>query len=80
MNWVIVSVFVLTNFAVLIFLKGKLGVWGYFTLIMHLVASCLRLLTPDFKDQFSSDPSNLYYEISFLAQLLIWISIYNFTF
>jgi hypothetical protein len=80
LNWIYLSIFVATNLVVLILIKGKIGLWGYCTLFMHFVASFLRLLTPDFSDEFSSDPSNLYYEISFLAQLLIWISIYNFTF
>jgi hypothetical protein len=50
MNWGIVSVFVICNIAVLIYLKFKIDKWGYFTLFMHLIASLLRVFTPSFQE------------------------------
>jgi len=50
MNWGILGVFVVCNLAVLIYLKFKIDNWGYFTLIMHLTASVLRVYNPTFED------------------------------
>lgn len=53
MNWAIVSILVAYNVAVLILLKLKIDWWGLFTLVLHLVVSCLRLFTPNYTEQFS---------------------------
>jgi len=53
MNWIVVTILVFSNIAVLYVLKFKLTVWGYFTLILHLTVSCVRLFTPSFTDSFN---------------------------
>jgi hypothetical protein len=50
MNWTIYAVFVVCNLAVLMYLKFKIGYWGYFTFSMHFVAFLLRVLTPNFEE------------------------------
>ena len=74
------SIFVVSNLAVLIILRLKIDGWGYFTLFLHFTVSILRLMTPSFKDSFTPEKGNKYYELSFAAEILIWVSIYNFTF
>jgi hypothetical protein len=54
--------------------------WGFITLAIHLAVSCVRLFTPRFEDQFTADPTMTYQEYSFVAQILVWVSIYYFTF
>ena len=79
-NIVILSAFVVVNLGVFILLKSNVDCWGIITMILHLVVCFVRLLTPDFKDQFLADEGMIYYELSFFAQTLIWVSVYNFTF
>jgi hypothetical protein len=43
MNIAIVFVYFVVNLAVLIYLKFKIGAWGYCTFLMHLAACILRL-------------------------------------
>ncbi len=37
-------------------------------------------MTPSFRDSFSVEKGNKYYELSYGAEILIWVSIYNFAF
>ncbi len=76
----ILSIFVASNLFVLFKLKMKIDGWGYFTLALHFTVCILRLMTPSFKDSFSVEKGNKYYELSYGAEILIWVSIYNFTF
>ena len=55
MNWVIVSILVVYNIAVLFLLKFQIDLWGLFTIALHLVVSCLRLFTPSYTDQFQDE-------------------------
>jgi hypothetical protein len=77
---VILALFVVSNLYVLITLKLKIDAWGYSTLFLQFTVTILRLLTPSFKESFSPEKGMEYYELSFAAEILIWVSIYNFTF
>ena len=80
MNWTIFAVFVVSNLAVLIYLKFKIGYWGYFTFSMHFVAFLLRVLTPNFEEDYYTSQLKTIYALSSTSQTLIWTSLYNFTF
>jgi hypothetical protein len=84
-NLGIVSMVIIVDLIVLILVKFKVDTWGYFTLIIHLTVSCLRLFTPKFvydnDDPDDPDPPTEYFdELTDASQLLVWVSIYYFVF
>lgn len=80
MNWVIVSVLAFYNLLVLLLLRFKIDFWGFFTLLLHFTVSWLRLLTPSFFEQYNATTIEKYYIFSFVATILVWVSLYYFTF
>jgi len=78
-NWVVFSILLVSDLAVLIILKFKIDKLGFFTLVLHLAVSILRLSTPNYNVIFSPTYDKMSnFELSF--GILIWVSIYNFTF
>lgn len=63
----------------MIILKFKIDKLGFFTLVLHLAVSILRLSTP-INEEFLSPIDEKISDFELSYGILIWVSIYNFTF
>ena len=78
LSYIIIGTLIVINLGVLSRLKFRLDAWGYFTLTLHLFVSAIRIFGRDLDNNW--DEITNYNMMSYISQLLVWISMYHFTF